>query len=606
MRKIAFLLAVLLLVSFASCAKQETDENGEQTSQTQESATETGKQTTTSGKTTTVTTKASEENPLVEKMEISWLCGVYTSHLYEEGRWDELELEELFNVDLKMWNILIDSGNMEQVEMMLAAGDVPDYGFYYKSAKYMNDNGLSRTITLDTIKQHYPGFYSLLENDPIGFKYNLLDNTVDEYIGLSSYTPQNRQSYWVPVWRLDWLESVGIELNDLVPMQSYIYPEEWSNSLYFSDTIFTIDEVKEILRAFTEDDPDGNGADDTYGSPFANSNYDGYISEKMFGFDKNGNHFYRDDTTGDLVPYYAYTPYRDNLMFLLEMLDKGYIRWVPGENVFYLELRDIWNTGKTGYINTIGPPRILGYGYGNDGFEWPPASILLNTDPDAVFVITRPPGAGKWVPYALTPWGKYTHIVGGEVSDEKLTRLLQLLDYANFGDNWPRYRWGIEGVHYKWAGEAFFSSLIQMDPESIPTKYAGKGTKVFGQFGNEEFTKDIRTYFDYDDCIVQMVDYYEERGGYFDNKNWIYPEKLYDTLTMTSNNYDAFKQLRDTTIDDISAVHNDFSSRVWDGQIGNIAAEWEQYINQIYAAGLEKWVEFWNDDSVEPLMFYLE
>ena len=46
--------------------------------------------------------------------------------------------------------------------------------------------------------------------------------------------------------------------------------------------------------------------------------------------------------------------------------------------------------GKTGFINTLGPPRVLGLGYG-DGEQWPPAYILDNVDPDATFVLTPVP-----------------------------------------------------------------------------------------------------------------------------------------------------------------------------------------------------------------------
>jgi hypothetical protein len=133
------ILIVTLLVSFAACQKQETAPDG--TSVTTTAATTTKGVTTAKQAETTTTTapaKTEIENPFAEKMVITWLTGIYTSHLYEEGRWDELELEEMFNVDIKLWNIMIDSNNMEQVQMM-----------------------------------------------PIGFKYNLVPGTTDEYLGLT-------------------------------------------------------------------------------------------------------------------------------------------------------------------------------------------------------------------------------------------------------------------------------------------------------------------------------------------------------------------------------------------------------------------------------------
>ena len=72
-----------------------------------------------------------------------------------------------FNVDLKMWNIMVDSSNMEQVQMMLAAGDVPDYGFYYTSGQYLYEQGLGRTIPLNMMKEYYPSLLQKLMEDPV-------------------------------------------------------------------------------------------------------------------------------------------------------------------------------------------------------------------------------------------------------------------------------------------------------------------------------------------------------------------------------------------------------------------------------------------------------
>lgn len=119
-------------------------------------------------------------------MTINWLAGDYTAHLYEEGRWDELELEEKFNVDIKMWHI--DPINKEQVAMMLAAGDIPDYGNYRISGRYLNENGLGRTIPLHMIQQYYPSYYKLMIEDPLGLSYLQPEGAKDEYYGLTMYT----------------------------------------------------------------------------------------------------------------------------------------------------------------------------------------------------------------------------------------------------------------------------------------------------------------------------------------------------------------------------------------------------------------------------------
>lgn len=608
-RFISILVSLMLLFSLVACStgsEQAPNETTGASTQSQTTKASTTQAVTTAAATTTkAATTAEIVNPFAEKMTINWLVGTYSSHLYEEGRWDELELEEKFNVDIKMWNILVDSSNMEQVQMMLAAGDVPDYGFYYTTGKYMADNGLGRTVPLSMIQQYYPSYYKLIQEDPLGLDFNLVEGKTDEYYGLAMYTPLSRHTGWLPVWRLDWLESLGYELDNLVVMDSPLNPDRWNDRLYFSTTKFTISEVEELMRAFTEDDPDGNGTDDTFGSPFANSAYDRYISFNMFGFDQDGAHMYKDPVTNDYVPYFAYTPFRDNLDFLMRMLDKGYMRWIPGEIAYNLELREIWNTGRTGFMSTLGPPRVLGLGY-NDGDQWPPAAILNGVEPDATFVITPVAGEnGNYRPHQPFNWSTMMYLVG-DVTDEKLARIFQMVEYAYFGENWMRYKWGIEGVHYKWYSEPMNSPIIFTDADKIPPKYAGKGTTMFGQFGNLNFMSDLAAYFNYDACYVQLIDYWNKYSpdGWFGDSLWIEPDKLYSQYTMPADMYEEFKKLRDETLAQINSVMNEFLGRVWGGQIANINTEWEQYIEQIYNAGLDQWVKIWNRDEIKTYQYY--
>lgn len=608
LRIISILVSLILLFSLVACSSgREVNESVTTGSvaQSQTTKADTTKAVTTTAVTTQPETTTKIENPFAEKMTINWLVGTYSSHLYEDGRWDEVELEEKFNVDIKMWNILVSSSEMQQVQMMLAAGDVPDYGFYYTTGKYMFDNGLGRTVPLKMIQQFYPSYYKLIQEDPLGLSFNLVEGTEDEYYGLAMYTPLSRHTGWVPIWRLDWLENLGYELDNLVVMESALNPERWNDRLYFSTTKFTISEVEEILRAFTEDDPDGNGADDTYGSPFANSAYDRYISYNMFGFDQDGAHFYKDPLTNDYVPYFAYTPYKDNLSFLMRMLDKGYMKWVPGEIAYNLELRAIWNTGRTGFIDTLGPPRVLGLGY-NDGDQWPPAAILNGVEPDATFVVTPVAGEnGNYRPHQPFNWSTMMYLVG-DVPDEKLARIFQMVEYAYFGENWMRYKWGIEGVHYTWHSEPLDSPIIFTDATKIPPKYAGKGTTMFGQFGNLNFMSDLNAYFNYDAFYTQFIKYWEvySPDGWFGDSLWIQPDKLYSQYTMPSEIYEEFKLLREETIAQINSVINDFTGRIWGGQIANIDTEWEQYIEQLYNAGLDDWVKIWNNDEIKTFKYY--
>jgi putative aldouronate transport system substrate-binding protein len=277
--------------------------------------------------TTTTTEETEEEDPFSEKMTITWLTGTGSSHEYIDGRWDELELEEKFNIDLVMWKVFIDPVDTEEVQMMLAAGDVPDYGFYYADAKELYEAGMIRTIPVRLMEKYYPSYYQRLLDEPLGFDLNKADRA-GEFYGFTSFSCLAYYSETVPLWRLDWLQKYNYRMYNLTPVKSWAYPQ-YEKNLYFSNIKFTEEDVKEIFRAFTEDDPDGNGIDDTYGSVYAGPDRNVYDFYAMFGFDSDENFFYLNKETGDYVPYFAYSGYREALKFLTQMLDRGFMRRIP-------------------------------------------------------------------------------------------------------------------------------------------------------------------------------------------------------------------------------------------------------------------------------------
>ncbi|HBN84409.1 MAG TPA: hypothetical protein DDZ89_11245, partial [Clostridiales bacterium] len=165
-RKIlAFVMATVILIGLVSCKKtNDNTQNENRITLPQMTMTQTTAPIITLPViTTTPKVEETEEvDPFAEKMTITWLVGINSSHQYEEDRWDELELEEKFNVDIKLWNVLIDSEDKEEVKMMLAAGDVPDYGFYFMSGRDLYEQGLARSVNLRKMEVFYPSYYKKL------------------------------------------------------------------------------------------------------------------------------------------------------------------------------------------------------------------------------------------------------------------------------------------------------------------------------------------------------------------------------------------------------------------------------------------------------------
>jgi hypothetical protein len=121
MKKFLSLLLVLFLIStFVACSNvSEQPNQGETESETAKVTTTKATETTTKAVTTT-TTKAETtepENPFKDFYEITWLTQLNAD--YREGRWDEAELEDLFNVDLQVWPE--DGRNTERMAALVAA-----------------------------------------------------------------------------------------------------------------------------------------------------------------------------------------------------------------------------------------------------------------------------------------------------------------------------------------------------------------------------------------------------------------------------------------------------------------------------------------------------
>lgn len=584
MRKILSLLLIVLLVMTCACSRSEEKEPKNET-----------------------TTTAVEENPFEEFFEITWLTEENADYI--EGRWDETELEEMFNIDLNCWPI--DSRNAEQMAALVAAGDIPDFFFMPacpRSPEDMYKEQLTRSIHIDMIRNYLPGYYALLERLPVGFKYNLVEGKDDEYLGLTHVNISGCQYFYdATCVNLDWLEAVGygIDPSRLTPVKMTVEGyEKFNDNIYFTEGNMSFDDLLDIMKKFTEDDPDGNGQDDTYGMMYLD--YDATVNMSqygLFGFVEDQNYLYKDPATGNVVPYYAYTPFKDYLKWISDMLQKGYMRKLPGIDYWYTEYQQVSLTNRVGIM------QINGGGYLNlnsDAYRvLPPQNILLNTDENARFVIgpmfRGPNGVAVNKTYNIDPFGTGTwrvQMVGSQVSDAELERILRLLQYTVFSsqDIYLRYQYGIEGIHWKWAGEPYVSNRISTPRADLPEQYRGK-TNVF-------------TLFVYPSVVQQQIDNAVNNGywaympymhahGLFE-KYALNPEKYRSEVYMGRELYQIFLEINDEVGSEISTVFYDFKQRVIEGEIADINSEWSQYIDQLYAAGLQRLVdEIYNNPAFE-------
>lgn len=112
--------------------------------------------------------------------------------------------------------------------------------------------------------------------------------------GLPRTRPLGRMAVTI---RADWLENVGLDM-----------PE-------------TIDDFYEVLKAFTNDDPDGNGENDTVGTIISEYAGPWDIMQTWFGVPNK----WGVNDSGELFPHFQAPEYREALTFFKKIYDEGLV-----------------------------------------------------------------------------------------------------------------------------------------------------------------------------------------------------------------------------------------------------------------------------------------
>lgn len=583
-RMACLLLVVIFLIGTVSCTGGEnpvTESTAGTTTAVTTTAKQTTKGTTTTQATTTQAVTTAIENPLAEHLEISWLVNNCLS--YVEGRWDELELEERFNVDFKVWNI--DNHVTEQIVMMIAAGDFPNFAMLqYWDTGLLWDSKLIRSVKKDMIVKNIPTLASYMDEEPFSWDMGKIPGTEDEYYGILRTTPQDTFPWMYNTFRLDWLENMGYSFDDMTPIDS-------KGQIFITNRQFSFEEMNELYEAFTLDDPDGNGEDDTYARLFNDSaEHDGELTG-LWDYIPATKFIYKDPTTGDYVDFRAYTGMRDFWDWITDQLDKGYVKQAP-----YAE----YNTLLT--VPNVGNLHIQAFALCSamDAHQVAPPNPLLRDYPDVRLLIMPPcqgpDGVGNMYIRQFTKWNNTLCYIGAETSDAQLARLLQILEYTSF-DQVMRYTKGIENVHYTWEGEPLKSRLIMTDPAKVPVKYAGVGSAFTNIFCPGAFTTTMYPYlglgFRWENKVLEE---YWRANEWFEQYGMV-PEKNVDWTLLGVEMQERYNQINQEVASSVNTIYNEFKARVFQGQVGDMRAEWSEYINALYNAGYQQFVDMFNDDA---------
>ena len=175
---------------------------------------------------------------------------------YEDGSFAEKMIEDALNI-----NITVEKAETaDTIDLLLASGEMPDCMWTErKTPSWMQEQELIRTIPRSMVEKYCPQILEYYEANPLIYKMVLNPENEDEFICLAGLTFQF-VDYYLPgdFYRYDWIENLGIDLG--------VDVEQVSDRLYVASDGIELSKFIEIMDAFVNKDPDGNGQNDTLGA----------------------------------------------------------------------------------------------------------------------------------------------------------------------------------------------------------------------------------------------------------------------------------------------------------------------------------------------------
>jgi putative aldouronate transport system substrate-binding protein len=354
------------------------------------------------------------------------------------------EMEKRTNIHLE-FSLLPVQGTVDKLNLIMASGDLPDIIGYGDAATFNKYGMQGALIALqDLINKYGPDVKKAIENplpgDPLPYKLN----------GWAELTAADGNVYTVPnisstnaigpVFgiRTDWLEKLGLKVPD------------------------TTDDLYNVLKAFKDKDPNGNGKADEI--PFVQSHGATNGSNVIPIINAFGAHmglYLAKDGTIKYGP--TEQKYKDGLAYLAKLYKDGLL------DVDYLTTtRDQWLAKTTG--------NVAGYQYAwpGSGFATPNAG-LQKLDPKFKLYPIPPVKGPNGDRYKDTQsagrYIGYRNAITAKNKNPETT--MKYLNYCFQPDGLRLIEWGIEGVHYTMVnGKPKYTEYVTKNPKGLDPELA--------------------------------------------------------------------------------------------------------------------------------------
>ncbi|NLB90024.1 MAG: extracellular solute-binding protein [Clostridiales bacterium] len=356
----------------------------------------------------------------MEKYTFNWTT--YFASLPAEDAIIIKKIEDRFNVDINMLPIE-DSNFMEVLNTYIMGGDTPDVIRLKDPSMLITyvDQGVLGEINMDILRKYAPALCASIDNYENGSYWN--HGAIDgvQY-AIPAVAPGN--IFHLPaVYNKTWMDKVGV-----------------------TEVPTTLEEFEELLRKFTFEDPDGDGKDNTYGIAS-----DGL--RQLFGAyginpgapDGRTDHSFYQIIDGEIQYAAATSQYKEALKVANAWYEEGLIdpEFITGENTggywaisHSMVNHRIGTTVRGNYYHWTMPGAYLEYndqGELVDNLAGSVATEFLNANPDEELVfgvpVEGPYGKG------LKSWNMLSqfYLFSPEVTqdDDKFARVCAIMQWMN-------------------------------------------------------------------------------------------------------------------------------------------------------------------------------
>jgi len=304
--------------------------------------------------------------------------------------------------------------------------------------------------------------------------YMDITDLVGDYPGIMAYVGE--------LWPRLSVDGVvyGLPNKNISGKYNFYYRKDWLDKLGLEEPV-TQDQFVEMLRAFTEDDPDGNGEDDTYGFAMYSTGSGPSSMEMFYGMFGAAPGFYMDQDgvveIGDIS-----LGYKDMLAFVKSLIDSGYI----DPESFTQTSDQKWQKFLRGGFGAS-----VGW-WGDYAFAYL-AYNMDETQPDAVLQLGDPV-IGKTGLSGMKAYDPLSVVCAIGKDAENVDKILAFAEWAMSDEGYRTLKYGIKGLYY------------DTDDEGNLTYYWGHNDN---KRMDEQTVENVTEVF----SIFQRLDIYQERSA---------------------------------------------------------------------------------------------